>query len=779
MKQQMSFFRNLFITGMSLFLFTQVVNSQDWTQIKGKTAVDVAVGKDGSVFIVDKTGDIHKYVNNAWQTVGAGGKAVRISVDEKGSPWVLNSLGNIDHLDGTLNKWVRKPGGARDIGIGANGQVWVIGMGQTPGGYEIYRWKPSINNWEKIPGGAVRIAVDPSGNAWVINNTNNIFHFIGSSFVPKPGGLKDIGVGANGDVWGTAPDDRIYKWTGNTWELKTGGAGQVSVGPDGNAWVVNAGGELYRSNNAAVTVIQIKSIFPRNQTYEYKMLQALKISPYSNTLHIGNVTPQYSGIEPLGQAFGRLGLLATEVYAQTNNLSNATAESLLSDIAYNTQVRQKVSGILALLVMNEIQKTSTDAQIIALKTWATSLYRSVKIRSAKAVLDEYDKWKADWCAYEGISDEECRVKSQGISSLFSARKPPQDLLGKNGLETLLANDADAVAVGVALGVTAATVAASFGVLTSVMTFGATAATTVSLYGAFGGLTAGTSILGGAFAGVIAAPVAAIVLCVVVGTIEGIAVVEGAKLEPMLKMKLGAAMAEPINIVNAMADSTSRDMFFIGFQEAAGKGFQITDPKINGQVRFYCQAGYVSKFSLSYNLNGNNVVENTPDLPVGHEKAFDIPYNATNIKVQGWALIGNWNEIFNQTLAVPTYICYTSYGTIFKPAYKTDCPEVGNMTTKINELTITQGGGYTAWIKLTYEQNGATVVAFEENNIPVNWRRVFTIPEDAKNIKLQSNYNTGWFSEQKSLYNKSWATPPNECIKFYGTVFEPRSNNECN
>src|SRR5690606_4354575 len=125
-------------------------------------------------------------------------------------------------------------------------------------------------------------------------------------------------------------------------------------------------------------------------------------------------------------------------------------------------------------------------------------------------------------------------------------------------------------------------------------------------------------------------------------------------------------------------------------------------------------------------------------------------------------------VFNQALSVPTYICYTTYGTVFAPNYKTDCPEVGNMTTRKNELTITQGGGYTAWIKLTYEQNGATVTAIDENNIPVGWRKVFTIPENATNIKLQSKYNTGWFNEQKSLFNKNWATPPNECIKFYGT-----------
>jgi hypothetical protein len=264
--------------------------------------------------------------------------------------------------------------------------------------------------------------------------------------------------------------------------------------------------------------------------------------------------------------------------------------------------------------------------------------------------------------------------------------------------------------------------------------------------------------------------------------EGFAVVEAAKVEPMLKMKLGAAMTDPINIVNVMADSSSRDMFFIAFQESALKNFQITDPKVDGEVRFYCQAGYVSSFRLSYTVNGQDQTFTTPDLSAGFEKSFAIPYNASNIRVQGWYALGGWKELFNQTLAAPTYICYTSYGTVFPndQHYKTDCPEVGSMTTKQNELTVTQGGGYTARITLTYTQNGKTVTSIDQDGLNIGWRKVFTIPADASNIRLVVKDATGLLWDPwKTVIDKTWPSPPNECIKVYGTTLDPKWDNECN
>jgi|GEM_PF-1181488 hypothetical protein len=766
--------------------------SQNWTLVSGITAQDIAVGKNGSVWATGTNNAIYRWNGVSWQTMPGG--AIRVAVDPNGDAWVVNAGDEIYKYLSASNSWERKPGSAKDIGIGAGGSVWIIGTGQVPGGYDIHKWNG--NGWTKISGGALRIAVDSSGNAWVVNNSNNVFRYNGSTFVVQPGSVKDVGVGANGTVWCTGTDDRIYQWNGSNWTLKTGGARWISVAPDGNAWVVNAGGQVYRTTDAA-TSVQIKTLFPRGQTSEFRMLQALKIMPYTNTISLGGTVTSYAGLDPLGQAFGSLGLLAAEIYA--TQVPASTGEQLLSQISSDASVRSKVTGILGTLVMVKVSQKATDPQSIALQRWATDLFYSVKVRSAKAILKEYQRWKADPCTYtaEGYTKPpDCALKGLNFTQWYGSHDAPQDILAKAGLKSVLPNNADAYASGTAIALAAVTMgAASAAVMSGLGTIVASTSVNTlgwpiilsltSLHTAFGGSggmagAAAGSIGSVSWAGVVAAPVAAAILAVVVGTIQGFKVVEQAKVEPMLKMKLGAAMSEPINLANVMAETNSSNLFFMAFIESAQRSFIIPPANVDGEVRFYCQAGYVSNFRLSYTLNGQTVTKTTQDLSVGYEETFPIPYNATNIRVQGWYALGGWKELFNQTLARPTYICYTSYGTIVEPRFKTDCPEVGNMTTQANQLTVTHGGGYIAWIRLTYNLNGQPVTKLDKSNAAAGWREVFNIPTGSTSIKLEVWSQTGWIGEPwKKFVDKSWPQPPNECVKIFGTTLDPKSNSECN
>lgn len=788
-----NYFKPLILILTTIILSCQFIWGQNWAYIAGIKAQDIGVGKNGSVWTIATNGNIYKWNGSSWDNIPGG--AVRIAVDPEGAAWVVNGGGDIFKYNLSIRNWELKPGKAKDIGIGADGSVWVIGSNVVGGGYDIYKWNGS--NWTNVPGGAVRIAVDPSGNAWVVNSSNNVFHFENSSFVLKPGAVNDIGVGANGSIWCTGKDKAIYQWDGSNWKMQTGGATQISVAPDGNAWVVNDGGDVYHTTSVTLAYVPIRTLFVRGQSYEYRMLQAMKFFPYSNQILLGGAVPQYSGIDPLGQAFGSLGLLAAEVYS--SQFPNATAESILSDINNSLQTRQKVFGILAMLVMGKISKGAADPQTIALKNWATDLYYSIKVRTAKAVLTEYQKWKGDPCGYtaDGYTrPPDCALGGLNFTQWYGTHSAPQDIIAKAGMKSVLGNNTDAMASGIAIalatvtiGASAAAVMSGLGVIvgsTLVNTAGVPIILSLtSLCSAFGGSGGMAGAAAGAigavsWGGVVAAPVAAAILAIVVGTIEGFRVVEQAKVEPMLKMKLGAAMAEPINISNMMADTNSAKMFFVGFQEAAANGFQIIQPKVDGEVRFYCQAGYVSSFKLSYTLNGQAVTKTTKDLSVGYEETFPIPYNATSIGVEGLYSLGGWKQLFNQTLVRPTYICYTSYGTIFQPSFKTDCPEVGNMTTQANQLTITQGGGYSAWVRLSYTLNGQTVTKIENNSVAAGWRQVVDIPVGSTNIHLQIWDATGLvWDPWKTVVDKTWPYPPNECVKVYGTTLDPKWNNECN
>jgi len=229
-------------------LSCQFLLAQNWMYLASLGAQDIGVGRNGAAWAATTAGSVLRWSGTSWENIP--GTASRVAVDAEGAAWVVTADSLIYKYDMATKYWQAKPGTAKDIGIGGDGSVWIIGTNAVQGGYDISKWDWSTSTWKNIPGGAVKIAVEPSGNAWIVNNTGNVFRYNGSSWDLKPGLLKDIGIGANGVIWCTGPNDAIYKWDGSNWQGQSGGASWVSVGPDGNAWVVNAGGEVWRTNNA-------------------------------------------------------------------------------------------------------------------------------------------------------------------------------------------------------------------------------------------------------------------------------------------------------------------------------------------------------------------------------------------------------------------------------------------------------------------------------------------------------------------------------------------------
>jgi len=83
-----------------------------------------------------------------------------------------------------------------------------------------------------------------------------------------------------------------------------------------------------------------------------------------------------------------------------------------------------------------------------------------------------------------------------------------------------------------------------------------------------------------------------------------------------------------------------------------------------EVTFFCQAGYVSRFELSYDRNGEKKSFTTNNLPVGQSQSFKVPIDATNIVAKGFMLSAGVHEIFTEKLSAPADVCYKTYGTIF-------------------------------------------------------------------------------------------------------------------
>lgn len=152
-----------------------------WNQLPG-TATDIAVGADGSAYIigtdsVSATGgySIQKWNGNGW-TVMPQCAGVRIAVDPHGTPWVVNKSHLIFRYPGNGVLWEQMPGAATDIGIGADGSVYITGtdVASNTGGYSISKWNGY--GWTKLSGvSGVNISVSPQGNPWWVDQSHLIF----------------------------------------------------------------------------------------------------------------------------------------------------------------------------------------------------------------------------------------------------------------------------------------------------------------------------------------------------------------------------------------------------------------------------------------------------------------------------------------------------------------------------------------------------------------------------------------------------------------------------
>ena len=761
------------------------------TPVPGRKARDIGVGADGTVWIIGDKAEaggygIYRSSNGAqWKKIA--GSAMRISVDPSGNAWVVNNTAKIFRHDGT--SFVQLPGAATDVGIGADGAAWVIG---TDGG--IYRFEGT--NWAKKTGGAAQIAAGASGAVWAVNAHGAIYQAQLAPYnplapIPIPSGAVTVNVPPPAPVVVQPPTlMAVTPPSAPTQPALVQVPGQVVTLPG-------------TTQAAPIDPENPWRVFPRGGQYEAKILQAIRFQDFANRVFPGGQVPAASTLTPLERAFADIALSATEAHFAARPLS---AEEEIALVRSDAIVRGSVTTLVGLGVSGRVREARRDADTVALRQWAAEVYRNFKIDVAKATLDQYRLWARDPCGYEKLP----AVRCQGSSGMLSPPRPSQEVIASNALGAVLSSHADetaaATAVGLAvatMGASAAALATGLGVAAGTVSVGGayapiTVAVSTSLYAAFGATTTtittattgavttalpqAAAVIGAAsWAGVVAAPVTAAILVVVVGTIEGVAVVEGVRVEPMLKLKVGAAMTDTIVIENELQEEHAGDFFLLAYQSAAARGFYVPMSKVDGEVRYFCQAGYVCRFKLGYSQNGAAKSFQTPDLPVGREQSYVIPYNATGITASGeWFNGSSWNSLFTRNVAKPTYIGFTAYGTVFKPEYKDEYPEISNIQAPPNQLIVTQGGGYVAWIRVSYTENGVSSRVVDVNNASAGWRQAVTIPKDATNIHLEAWSNTGWVGEPwKTIIDKTWPVPPNVCIKTYNTTLDPKWNNECN
>ncbi len=600
-------------------------------------------------------------------------------------------------------------------------------------------------------------------------------------------------------------------WASDTWNQANGGYFEIDL----NNWSVRiykANGTLAKElsapfGNVVVVVSETTTIngtleittlgstplkFVRQQNWESEMCSALGMT---------GVAANYAAMTPLHQAIGTFGLNAAEAYFLANNQPNLSPQQAITNLKNEMiahPVRDALIGLIGAQVMDKLKLNQNDAQSVALREWAVQVYRQIKVDAAIGTLKEYNTWKANPCNYSAAGYEkpqDCYTGKNPYHLMWKTSKPPSDLLAKAGL-TYAAGNTNTIVQGVsgALGGIAlvssfAATATGLGISTGIpaLTLSNSPMIVTTLFSAFGGQATAAGSAAGAigatsWAGVVAGPAAIIVVGVTIGISQGIAVIEGEQAEWKFKQAIRAAMAENINMANVVADQNGGALFMIGLVKSAQNGWKAPTLEIEGEVTFFCEAGYVSKFTLTYTLNGQPKSFSTNEMSVGFWQKFTIPAAAKNIEVKGVMISAGEHQIFKETLQRPTYVCYKTYGTVFQKAWNNDWPMSvgGEVSETAGKIKFTHGAGFVANWQITYNLPGKPGQSFNPTGTTFGWNKTYNLPLDATNVRILIQGATGLVWEPwRTTYDLTYPTVPNVCIKIYGTTLDQKWNSDCN
>ena len=200
-----------------------------WQSHEGVEASDLALGPEGTVFVVRKDRTPARWDEGLkrWETIAT--EAVAIAVGPGDKPWVVNPRGEVYAASlfeesavsgGECSAAVggRAPdfrqsdlrqlqGAARHIAIGKDGNVMVVDADSN-----LAQWRNQSQRFRSFPGQMVRIAVAPDGKPWGVTAKGEVWRHDGSKWLLVRSNFtaRDVAVACNGMAMVAASDESLY-----------------------------------------------------------------------------------------------------------------------------------------------------------------------------------------------------------------------------------------------------------------------------------------------------------------------------------------------------------------------------------------------------------------------------------------------------------------------------------------------------------------------------------------------------------------------------------------
>jgi hypothetical protein len=179
-------------------------NGREWSQLAGSDAVSIAANAN-KVVITNTAGKIYQWLNNSWEQM-PGSDARDVAVGGDGSIWMVNTVGKIYKFNGT--KWNQMAGSDAARIAAGGGLVYIT---NTAG--KIYKLNGS--RWEQMAGSsAADITTAGNGNLFITNTVGKIYQWDGSSSWVEQDGSAGTKVSANNEkLFLINTEGRIYTRT--------------------------------------------------------------------------------------------------------------------------------------------------------------------------------------------------------------------------------------------------------------------------------------------------------------------------------------------------------------------------------------------------------------------------------------------------------------------------------------------------------------------------------------------------------------------------------------
>ena len=104
---------------------------------------------------------------------------------------------------------------------------------------------------------------------------------------------------------------------------------------------------------------------------------------------------------------------------------------------------------------------------------------------------------------------------------------------------------------------------------------------------------------------------------------------------------------------------------------------------------------------------------------------------------------------------------------------------GEASTVANQVKFLHNAGFVANWQITYNQPGKPLQIINPTGTTLGWTKTYDIPADATNVRILVQGATGLVWEPwRTTYDKTFPTPPNMCLKIYGTTLDQKWNNDC-